>query len=34
MKVRNVLDTTFLSSYNTNMQQKVDIVQLIRIERS
>jgi len=34
MKVRNVLDATFLSSYNINMQQKVDIVQSIRIEMS
>jgi len=34
MKVRNVLDATFLSSYNTNMQKKVDITRAVRIETS
>jgi len=34
MKVRKIIDTTFLSSYNINMQQKVDITHAIRIKTS
>jgi len=34
MKVRKILDATFLSSYNINMQQKVDITHAVRIETS